>query len=139
MREIYVLQNTHFGQFKSWVKSSQKNLNLDSFSELTVSVSLERYPSRDSIYSKSAKPVRFLRQEVIAYKHTTVGCGKSYIRLKFLSQQYKMGKQCRLLLHLSLSNVILTLPFASKNVNHIALFAFVRLILSLYLNFKALV
>ena len=38
-----------------------KNLNLDSFSELTVSVSLERYPSRDSIYSKSAKPVRFLR------------------------------------------------------------------------------
>lgn len=53
--------------------------------------------------------------------------------------QYKMGKQCRLLLHLSLSNVILTLPFASKDVNHIALFAFVRLILSLYLTFKALV
>ena len=50
-----------------------------------------------------------------------------------------MGKQCRLLLHLSLSNVILTLPFASKDVNNIALFAFVRLVLSLYLNFKALV
>ena len=50
-----------------------------------------------------------------------------------------MGKQCRLLLHLSLCNVILTLPFASKDVNRNALFAFVRLISSLYLNFKALV
>ena len=50
-----------------------------------------------------------------------------------------MGKQCRLLLHLSLCNVILTLPFSSKDVNHIALFAFLRLILSLYLNFEALV
>lgn len=32
-----------------------------------------------------------------------------------------MGKQCWLLLHLSLCNVILTLPFASEDVNHIAL------------------
>ena len=41
-----------------------------------------------------------------------------------------MGKQCRLFLHLSLCNVILTPSFASKDVNHIALFAFVRLILN---------
>ena len=81
----------------------------------------------------------FYDRKLLRTSILTVGCGKSYIRLKFLSPEYKMGKQCRLLLHLSLCNVILTLPFASKDVNHIALFAFVRLILSLYLNFKALV
>lgn len=69
-------------------------MNLDSFSELTVSVSLERYPSRDSIYciAKVQNLFDFYDRKLLRRSILTVGCGKSYIRLKFLSPEYKMGK-----------------------------------------------
>lgn len=71
-------------------------MNLDSFSELTVSVSLERYPSRDSIYciAKVQNLFDFYDRKLLrrSIHVLTVGCRKSYIRLKFLSPEYKMGK-----------------------------------------------
>ena len=71
-----------------------KKLEPRFFSELTVSVSLERYPSRDSIYciAKVQNLFDFYDRKLLRRSILTVGCGKSYIRLKFLSPEYKMGK-----------------------------------------------
>ena len=47
-----MLQNTHLDSLSRGLKVLKKRGTFNSFSELTVSVSLERYPSRDLYIAK---------------------------------------------------------------------------------------